>query len=69
LQGVIGLADALGTHIIAEGVETEAHGALLLEMGCDLAQGYGIAKPMPGDQFPQWMQGWRPNPAWDNNRP
>jgi EAL domain-containing protein (putative c-di-GMP-specific phosphodiesterase class I) len=50
--------------VIAEGVETEAHGTLLLQLGCEVAQGYGIAKPMPGDTFPPWLQQWRPNPDW-----
>jgi EAL domain-containing protein (putative c-di-GMP-specific phosphodiesterase class I) len=47
VQGVIGLAQAFHREVIAEGVETIAHGARLLELGCELAQGYGIARPMP----------------------
>jgi EAL domain-containing protein (putative c-di-GMP-specific phosphodiesterase class I) len=50
--------------VIAEGVETEAHGSLLLQLGCDAAQGYGIARPMDGSLLPAWLQGWRPNPLW-----
>jgi EAL domain-containing protein (putative c-di-GMP-specific phosphodiesterase class I) len=46
-KGVIGLADAFKREVIAEGVETVAHGTLLLQLGCELAQGYGIARPMP----------------------
>jgi EAL domain-containing protein (putative c-di-GMP-specific phosphodiesterase class I) len=33
--------------VIAEGVETVEHGEMLLQLGCELAQGYGIARPMP----------------------
>jgi len=64
LEAVIGLARAFRREVIAEGVETIAHGTRLLEMGCDLAQGYGIARPMPGAAVPQWVAQWRPDPAW-----
>ena len=49
LQGVIGLASAFRRDVIAEGVETVAHGSLLLQLGCELAQGYGIARPMSAE--------------------
>jgi len=65
VQGVIGLAKAFGRHVIAEGVETVELGAVLLGMGCDLAQGYGIARPMPADEIPAWVAAWRPDPRWD----
>jgi diguanylate cyclase (GGDEF)-like protein/PAS domain S-box-containing protein len=58
LQGVIGLASAFKRGVIAEGVETIAHGTALLELGCDLAQGYCIARPMPGDAMPDWVETW-----------
>ncbi len=64
LQGIIGLAGAFRRDVIAEGVETIAHGSLLLQLGCDLAQGYGIARPMPADLFPAWAAGWQRDPAW-----
>jgi diguanylate cyclase (GGDEF)-like protein/PAS domain S-box-containing protein len=64
LQGVIGLAEAFKREVIAEGVETAAHGALLLQLGCDLAQGYGIARPMPADELPQWVATWVPDDSW-----
>ena len=64
LQGVIGLARAFRRQVIAEGVETVAHGTLLLQLGCELAQGYGIARPMPADELPAWAASWRPDPAW-----
>jgi diguanylate cyclase (GGDEF)-like protein/PAS domain S-box-containing protein len=47
VEGVIRLAAAFDREVIAEGVETMEHGAALLQLGCKLAQGYGIAKPMP----------------------
>ena len=64
VQGVVGLATAFRRNVIAEGVETVAHGELLLPMGCELAQGYGIARPMPAAQLPDWVATWRPDPRW-----
>jgi len=64
LEAVIGLARAFRRAVIAEGVETIAHGTRLLEMGCDLAQGYGIARPMPAAAVPDWVASWRPDAAW-----
>jgi EAL domain-containing protein (putative c-di-GMP-specific phosphodiesterase class I) len=64
LRGVVGLAAAFGRDVIAEGVETEAHGTLLLQLGCEAAQGFGIARPMPGDAIAGWLQSWQPRPEW-----
>jgi diguanylate cyclase (GGDEF)-like protein len=64
LEGVIGLAAAFRREVIAEGVETVAHGTALLHLGCELAQGYGIARPMPAHQFPVWAATWLPDKAW-----
>jgi EAL domain-containing protein (putative c-di-GMP-specific phosphodiesterase class I) len=50
--------------VVAEGVETVAHGSRLLALGCELAQGYGIARPMPAEQFPPWVRRYQPDPAW-----
>lgn len=64
VEGVIRLASAFNKQVIAEGVETLAHGAALLRLGCHLAQGYGIAKPMPADQFFDWSKRWEHEAAW-----
>jgi len=66
LKGVIGLASAFRREVIAEGVETIEHGKILMELGCDLAQGYAIARPMPADEFPNWSAIWHPDPSWAN---
>ena len=66
LEGVLGLATAFRRKVIAEGVETIEHGTLLLQLGCDLAQGYGIARPMPAQEWIRWSSTWRPDPAWIN---
>jgi len=62
IQGIIELAKAFDLKVIAEGVETPAHGEELLSLGCLLAQGYGIAKPMPASEFPEWIKHWQKNP-------
>ncbi len=64
LQGIIGLAQAFKRDVIAEGVETVAHGTVLLQLGCELAQGYGIARPMPAAQMHRWATQWQPDLAW-----
>jgi diguanylate cyclase (GGDEF)-like protein/PAS domain S-box-containing protein len=64
VESVIGLATAFRRNVIAEGVETAPHGELLLTLGCELAQGYGIARPMPAADIPTWLQGWRPHASW-----
>lgn len=61
VQGVIALAKAFHLTVIAEGVETEAHGKILLKLGCDLAQGYGIARPMPASDIPEWIIAYQPS--------
>ncbi len=64
VQGVIGLSQAFNRKVIAEGVETVAHGRLLLALGCELAQGYGIARPMPAAEVPDWLARWHAQPPW-----
>ena len=65
VEGVISLAKAFQREVIAEGVETIEHGTALLKMGCELAQGYGIARPMPASAIPAWLENWKPDTAWD----
>jgi len=64
VKGVIGLAGAFKRNVIAEGVETIEHGTALLKVGCILAQGYGIARPMPSSQIKEWVQIWKPDISW-----
>ena len=65
LEGVLGLANAFRREVIAEGVETIEQGEMLLNLGCDYAQGYGIARPMPAADFPAWAKAWHRDPAWE----
>ncbi|MCW8808567.1 MAG: EAL domain-containing protein, partial [Rhodanobacter sp.] len=62
--GIITTARLLGIAVIAEGVETEAQGALLVALGCRQLQGYVIAKPMPVEAVPAWAATWMPPASW-----
>ena len=64
VEGVIGLAKAFQRDVIAEGVETIDHGVALLQLGCKLAQGFGIARPMPADDIPEWVSNWKTDDCW-----
>ena len=64
LEGILELASAFHRQVIAEGVESVEHGLMLLQLGCELAQGYGIARPMPASDLPGWLSSWRPDPRW-----
>lgn len=64
VEGVIRLAKAFNREVIAEGVETLELGSKLVEMGCRLAQGYGIARPMPSASIIDWAQAWEHDKVW-----
>ena len=64
IDAVISLTKSFNRLVIAEGVETSNHGLMLLLMGCEKAQGYGIAKPMPGTMLCQWLSNYSPNKSW-----
>lgn len=66
VEGVISLTRTFKRQVIAEGVESAEVGVALLELGCSLAQGYGIAKPMPASALPDWVAHWQPYPQWRN---
>jgi EAL domain-containing protein (putative c-di-GMP-specific phosphodiesterase class I) len=50
---IIELAHTLGLEVIAEGVESKGQATLLREIGCDFAQGYHFARPLPPDEIPE----------------
>jgi diguanylate cyclase (GGDEF)-like protein/PAS domain S-box-containing protein len=64
IEGVVGLAKTFRRDVIAEGVETIAHGEALLQLGCEMAQGYGIARPMPAGDIPKWLSDWKADDSW-----
>jgi diguanylate cyclase (GGDEF)-like protein len=64
VESVIGLAKTFKREVIAEGVETIEHGVALLKLDCELAQGYGIARPMPSSNIPEWVSNWKADDSW-----
>jgi EAL domain-containing protein (putative c-di-GMP-specific phosphodiesterase class I) len=59
VESVIFLAQRFDHPVLAEGVETLEHAIALRDMGCNLVQGYGIARPMPSDEVLDWLDNWR----------
>ncbi len=64
LDGILWIMRQLNRSVVAEGVETLEHGKALMDLGCELAQGYGIARPMPADELPAWLRRWQVDAAW-----
>ncbi len=64
VNGVIGMSQAFRREVIAEGVESVEHGLALLSMGCTLAQGYGIARPMSADDILDWTRSYTACAEW-----
>lgn len=60
VRSTVDLAHNLGLAVIAEGVETEMSLNLLRDMGCDMAQGYYIGRPLPADEFTRYLE----NTSW-----
>lgn len=54
---VIRMAGSLGMHTICEGIETDEQAKLLGGLGCEMAQGFYFAKPMPSDSFEEILRG------------
>ena len=63
VRSTIDLAHNLGLKVVAEGVENEAIMALLRQLQCDEAQGFHLSRPLPVDQFVQWVGRWRASQA------
>jgi EAL domain-containing protein (putative c-di-GMP-specific phosphodiesterase class I) len=64
VKSVIGLATSFRLHVVAEGVEHVDQVLMLLELGCDVMQGYGLARPMPVKQMHTWLAEFTPDPLW-----
>ncbi len=64
VRTMIDLGHNLGKQVCAEGVENEETWRMLMDLGCDLAQGFFIARPMPGEALLQWLV----DTSWGLNR-
>lgn len=62
---IVSLAHKLGMSVVAEGIETSAQESRLLELECDVGQGYHLARPMPDHALRKWLVAWRPGAAGD----
>lgn len=69
IKGVLGLAAAFNRQVIAEGVESEAHGTMLLRMGCSIGQGHFIGEAMPAADLLAWARTWTPPRSWIDTDP
>ncbi|MGR8932827.1 MAG: EAL domain-containing protein [Gammaproteobacteria bacterium] len=67
VEGVIGLARAFKQEAIAEGVESVEHGLILLNIGCEIAQGHAIAPAMPASAFVDWLRRYRSFAEWEKS--
>ena len=56
VRSTVELGHNLGLRVVAEGVETRAVWEMLAEMGCDAAQGYYLARPLPAEELERWLR-------------
>ena len=59
VEGVLSLSRTFGCVVVAEGIETAAQARMLLDMGCEIGQGLGIAAPMPAAKVGPWVRDWK----------
>ena len=59
VKSIIDLAHGLGLTVTGEGIETEEQLKLLRELGCDVAQGYFVARPLEPEKLKDWIVEWR----------
>ena len=64
VEGVISLAQVFQSHVVAEGVESTEQAIMLMRLGCDVVQGFGIARPMPAADVAHWVRAFKPDPMW-----
>ena len=58
VRSTIELGHNMGLKVIAEGVENQTSLSLLQKLGCDMAQGYFLSRPLPGEALPQWARAY-----------
>ncbi|MGB0237443.1 MAG: EAL domain-containing protein [Cycloclasticus sp.] len=64
VQAISSLAVTFGHEVIGEGVETIEQGVLLMRLGCDVAQGFGVSGPMPPGEVAHWAKQFVLDPKW-----
>lgn len=64
VQAVIRLAQSFRRQVVAEGVESIEQLLMLMALGCDVVQGYVIARPMSGPALAAWLAAFQPDPRW-----
>jgi diguanylate cyclase (GGDEF)-like protein/PAS domain S-box-containing protein len=64
VEGVLQMAQALPRPVLAEGIESLEVGFLLRQLGCQYGQGFGIARPMPAESIPAWLNRWAEERPW-----
>jgi EAL domain-containing protein (putative c-di-GMP-specific phosphodiesterase class I) len=64
VKSIIDLAHGLGLTVTAEGIETAEQMILLRDLGCDVAQGFFVARPLEPDKVQDWIVEWRER--WEN---
>jgi EAL domain-containing protein (putative c-di-GMP-specific phosphodiesterase class I) len=69
VEAIVAMAHKLNLKVIAEGVETERQREFLVAAGCNYAQGFLFAKPMPQDDFEALLFSDRPLPLPDGSAP
>ncbi len=58
VKSIITLADSLSIEVLAEGIETQEQESSLISLGCDYAQGFFYAKPIPAQNIPEFLKQW-----------
>jgi diguanylate cyclase (GGDEF)-like protein/PAS domain S-box-containing protein len=64
IEASVGLARAFNVNLVAEGVESEEQGKILLQIGCIIAQGYVVAKAMPAENVIKWIASYKGFSSW-----
>lgn len=61
IASMVSYANFTDRKLVVEGIENDAIRTRLIELGCKVGQGYGIARPMPATEVPGWVKSWREN--------
>jgi len=64
VESIINIAKLFRLEVVAEGVESQKQGLLLQRLGCDMVQGYGIARPMQPEQCIPWAMRYIAGAQW-----